>query len=57
MMGLALGGPGPTSCLHLAHKKVDPLIWGPVLLRVLHRNPPLRDLLFGSSRGSGFLVL
>ena len=26
----------------------DPLVWGQVLLRVLYRNPPLRDLLFGS---------
>ena len=26
---------------------------GPILLRVLYRNPPLRDLLFGSFRRSG----
>ena len=26
---------------------------GPILLRALYRKPPLRDLLFGSSRGSG----
>ena len=35
-------------------QKVDPLIWGPILLRVHYRNPPFRDLLFGSSlKGSG----
>ena len=37
--------------------RIDPLIWGPILLRVLYRNPALRDLLFGSSRGSGYRSL
>ena len=36
--------------------KVDPPIWGPVLLKGLYRNPHW-DLLFGSSRGSGIVLI
>ena len=32
-------------CIGTPNPREDLVIWGPILLRVLHRNPPLRDLL------------